>query len=102
MPMTADRTPRIVVLDPSAPPRVLSRAMALRPADIRGKKLGFLWNSKPNGDLLFGRLEELLREKYEINNAVYRRKPTSSAPATAPVIEDLAASVDVAIVGLAD
>lgn len=100
--MTADRTHRIVVLDPSAPPRVLSHDLALRPADIRGKKLGFLWNSKPNGDLLFGRLETLLREQYEIANVVYRRKPTSSAPASAPVIEELAASVDVAIVGLAD
>lgn len=100
--MTTDSTHRIVVLDPSAPPRVLSHDMALRPADIRGKRLGFLWNSKPNGDVLFGRLEQLLREKYEITDVVYRRKPTSSAPATAQVMDELATSVDVAIVGLGD
>jgi hypothetical protein len=64
--------------------------------------VGFLWNSKPNGDILFARLEELLREKYEITAAAYRRKPTSSVPATGEVLDELATSVDVAIVGLGD
>ena len=100
--MTTESANRIVVLDPSAPPRSLSHNMALRPDDIRGKRLGFLWNSKPNGDLLFGRLEQLLREKYELTDVVYRRKPTSSAPATPQVMDELATSVDVAIVGLGD
>jgi len=100
--MITDSAHRIVVLDPSAPPRVLNHDLALRLADIRGKKLGFLWNSKPNGDVLFGRLEELLREKYELTDVIYRRKPTSSAPATSQVIDQLAISVDMAIVGLGD
>jgi hypothetical protein len=51
---------------------------------------------------LFSRLEELLREKYEITGAVYRRKPTSSVPATKQVLDELAASVNAAIVGLGD
>ncbi len=93
---------RIIVLDPTAPPRKLSHDLALRPEEIRGKTLGFLWNSKPNGDVLFGRLEELLRQKYEISGVMYRRKPTSSAPATGQVIDELAAAVDLAVVGLAD
>ncbi len=93
---------RIVVLDPTAAPRKLSHEMAARQAGVGGMTLGFLWNSKPNGDVLFNRLEELLREKYEVSGAIYRRKPTSSAPATEQVIEELAATVDVAIVGLAD
>jgi hypothetical protein len=100
--MTTESTRRIVVLDPSAPPRILSHELALRPTDIRGKKLGFLWNSKPNGEVLFGRLEVLLREKYEITDVIYRRKPTSSAPATPQVIGELATSVDLVIVGLGD
>jgi hypothetical protein len=76
--------------------------MAPRRPDIRGLSVGFLWNSKPNGDILFARLEELLREKYEITAATYRRKPTSSVPATGEVLDELATSVDVAIVGLGD
>ena len=93
---------RIFVLDPTTPPRKLERELALRPEDLRGKTVGFLWNSKPNGDVLFGRLEDLLRDKYEISGVMYRRKPTSSAPAREEVIEELAESVDIALVGLAD
>lgn len=93
---------KIFVLDPTAPPRKLERELALRPEDLQGKTVGFLWNSKPNGDVLFGRLEDLLREKYEISGVQYRRKPTSSAPAREEVIDELAESVDIAVVGLAD
>ena len=92
----------ITVLNPTAPPRQLETVMATRPNDLRGRALGFLWNSKPNGDVLFGRLEQLLREKYEIPQALYRRKPTASIPAEPGVIEELASSVEVAVVGLGD
>ena len=95
-------TTHITVLNPTAPPRELRTEMAERPADLRGKAVGFLWNSKPNGDVLFGRLEQLLREKYEIPAALYRRKPTASIPAEPRVIEELAATVEVAVVGLGD
>ena len=64
--------------------------------------MGFLWNSKPNGDILFGRLEELLRQKYEISSATYRSKPTASAGATEQVLEELAGASEAVIVGLAD
>ena len=92
----------IIVLNPTAPPRELRTVMASRPADLRGKAVGFLWNSKPNGDVLFQRLEQLLREKYEIPAALYRRKPTASIPAEPQIIEEMAAHVAVAIVGLGD
>ena len=41
-------------------------------------------------------------EKYEIPEALYRRKPTASIPAEPQVIEELAAKVQVAVVGLGD
>jgi hypothetical protein len=64
--------------------------------------VGFLWNSKPNGDALFSRLEELLREKYEITMTFYQRKPTASLPADDKVIEELATTADAVVVGLGD
>jgi hypothetical protein len=69
---------------------------------LGGRSVGFLWNSKPNGDLLFERLEKLLREKYEISDVVYQRKPTASLPATDAMLDELAGSVQAVIVGLAD
>ena len=100
--MTATAPGSIFVLDPTAPPRELRHTMALRPPDLRGKSVGFLWNSKPNGDVLFDRLEALLREKYEISNAVHQRKPSASIAAKQEVMDVLATSAHVAIVGLGD
>jgi hypothetical protein len=100
--MVSDSLGHIVVLDPTALPRELRHTMAPRQPDIRGQSVGFLWNTKPNGDVLFGRLEELLRQKYEITSAIYRQKPTSSVSASRSVLDELAAAADVAIVGLGD
>ena len=100
--MTAISTNTITVLDPTAPPRELSHSMALRPEDLRGRTVGFLWNSKPNGDALFSRLEELLREKYEITLTSHQRKPTASIPADEKVLDELATTADAVVVGLGD
>ena len=100
--MTRLANGRIEVLNPTAPPRELRTDMAPRLPDLRGRDIGFLWNSKPNGDILFGRLEELLRQKYEIASAIYRRKPTASIPATAQHVNELATSVQATVVGLGD
>lgn len=93
---------RISVLNPTAPPRGLRRSLAKRLPDLRGQVVGFLWNTKPNGDLLFARLEELLRHKYEISGVVHRSKSTSSVPAPGPALNELSGAVQAAIVGLGD
>ena len=96
------KTAKLIVLDPTAPPRKMEQAMAPRVDGLGGQSVGFLWNNKPNGNLLFERLEELLREKYEISDVMYRRKPTASIPAEESVLDELARSVQAMIVGLAD
>ncbi|MDA0263816.1 MAG: hypothetical protein O3A93_07130 [Chloroflexi bacterium] len=100
--MTITETTKLIVLDPTAAPRKMEQAMAPSLDGLGGRSVGFLWNSKPNGDLLFERLEKLLREKYEISDVVYKRKPTASIPATDAVIDELAGSVQAVVVGLAD
>jgi hypothetical protein len=92
----------IVVLDPTAPIRDLRHPDAQRLDSLGGRKIGFLWNSKPNGDTLFNRLEELLRQKYEISSTMHARKPHASIPAEVQVYDELAASVDGVILGLGD
>ena len=92
----------IVVLDPTAPPRDLRHPKAQPLASLGGRKIGFLWNSKPNGDTLFNRLEEVLREKYEISGTMHRRKPHAGIPAEVQVYDELASSVDAVILGLGD
>ena len=100
--MTTINTAKLIVLDPTAAPREIVQPMAPRLDGLGGQSVGFLWNNKPNGDLLFERLEKLLREKYEIADVIHRRKPTASLPATDSVLDELAGSVQAVIVGLAD
>lgn len=100
--MTNTTTRTIVVLDPSAVPRELRHTMAPRLSDLRGRVVGFLWNSKPNGDILFARIEEMLRQKYEIARTLHQRKPRASVSATGRVLNDLASSAHAVVVGLGD
>ena len=95
-------TSKLIVLDPTAAPREMVQVMAPALGGLGGQSVGFLWNSKPNGDMLFERLEKLLREKYEISDVVYKRKPTASIPAKDEIIDELAETVQAVIVGLAD
>lgn len=53
------------VLNPRAefePPSNL--AIAPRVADLAGKKIGLYWNGKPDGNLFFDRVQELLKKKF--------------------------------------
>ena len=95
-------TSTIVVLDPTAPIRDLRHPEAQRLDGLGGRKIGFLWNHKPNGDTLFQRLEELLRQKYEISDTMHRQKPHASIPAEVQVYDELASNVDAVILGLGD
>ena len=100
--MATTKTAKLIVLDPTAAPREMLQAMAPALDGLGGQSLGFLWNSKPNGNLLFERLEKLLREKYEIADVIHRRKPRASLPAEDSLLDELAGSVQAVIVGLAD
>ena len=100
--MTTAETTKLIVLDPSAAPREMTQPMAPVLDGMGGQSVGFLWNSKPNGDLVFERLEKLLKEKYEISNVVYKRNLTASIPANDGIIDELAGTVHAVIVGLAD
>jgi hypothetical protein len=73
---------------------------ARRPAGLRGLRIGVLDNSKPNADVLLGRVAELLAER--VGGASIRRftKPGSSRPAANH--GEIAAAVDVALTGSAD
>ena len=53
------------VLNPRAefePPPNL--AIAPRVTDLAGKKIGLYWNGKPDGNLFFDRVQELLQKKF--------------------------------------
>ena len=49
--MTTTEKSKLVVLNPTAAPREMVQTMAPVLDGLGGQSVGFLWNSKPNGDL---------------------------------------------------
>jgi hypothetical protein len=87
------------VLSPlgSAPTRV--KPVAPRRASLAGCQVGVLDNSKPNADVLLGRVAEGLMRAGA--SGVRRwRKPGASRPAAD--LDEIAAAVDVVLTGSAD
>jgi len=77
----------------SSPPRL---------ASLSGKRLGMLDNGKPKADVLEGRIDELLRERFDIPSVVRRRKLTAQEPAAIEDLIALAEGVDLVVNGLGD
>jgi hypothetical protein len=89
------------ILDPVPPSaRGAIAALATRPRDLRGKRIGILDNSKPNADTLLERVATLLCERTGAAGVERWRKPGASIPAADH--DALAAAADVFLTGTAD
>ena len=78
------------------------RALTPRPEGLAGRRVGFLDNRKHNADRLFRRLGALMQERYGVATVVHRQKATSSVPATAALLAELAQSCDLVVAGSGD
>ena len=88
------------VLNPTRPAPSQTKPLAPRPASLYGRRVGVLDNSKPNADVLLGRLAELLVERHGAASVVKWKKPGASRPAT--MIDEIARSADLVLTGSGD
>lgn len=72
------------------------------PAELAGRTIGFLDNTKANFDHLSRTIGELLRERHGVKAVVHRRKANASTPAAPELIADLGKACDVVFAGSAD
>ena len=94
---------KITVLDPTVKTKKIKQLkLAVRADNIKGKVIGLLWNSKPNGDVLLDRLAQQLNERYHFTQIVKKSKPLASMPAPKDVLDDLSAKCDFVISAIAD
>jgi hypothetical protein len=93
---------RIRVLSPVGVPSSESLAVPPLPADLSGRTVGFLDNTKTNFDRLAAELGRLLAQRYAVRAVVHRRKPNASTPAPPEVIAELAKTCDLVFAGSAD
>jgi hypothetical protein len=94
----------MIVLSPEGKAQSSAAKVAGLPqfADLHGKVIGLLDNSKPNADKLGDRFEQLLREKYGVAGVVKRRKLTAQQGAPKQYLDELAAQADFILSGLGD
>ena len=94
----------MIVLSPEGKGRTSSQRVSALPrfADLSGKVVGLLDNSKPNADKLEDRFAELLRTRLDVAKVVRRRKITAQQGAPAEYLDELAAQADFILSGLGD
>jgi len=94
----------MIVLSPEGKAQSSAAKVASVPqfADLRGKVIGLLDNSKPNADKLAERFAELLKERYGVAKVISRRKLTAQQGAPKQYLDELASQADFVISGLGD
>ncbi len=89
------------VLDPTnetAPP---PGQLALRPAGLAGKTVGFISNGKEGTTAFFAHLDRMLRETLGVASVISRVKSNYSAPADAHIVAEIQ-GWDAVITGIGD
>ena len=91
----------ITVLVPTAKARVKEISIAPRVHDLNDKVIGFLWNGKPNGDILLLRIKEQLSQRFRFAGTDWHQGNTDKADDTS-TIEELARTSDLVINAIGD
>ncbi len=87
----------LTVLDPTAEMDVERIPLVARPADLAGRRVGFLDNSKERAEEILRRIEERMKERFAVGSIVWRRKDFYTKQAPLALIEDLARQCDVVV-----
>jgi hypothetical protein len=83
-------------VDPTAGGSKTRIPLAPRPADLAGKVVGLVDNTKEQADVILATLADELRTRYGVADVIIERKEAFSRPATPQQIDGLAKRVQVA------
>ena len=92
-------TSLISILEPVAEAPQTKHALAPRPRGLSGCRIGLLDNSQINAGVFMQRLGDLLVEGCQASSARAWRKPFWTRPAPPEVVNEIATSSDLAVVG---
>ncbi len=90
-----------LILDPTDERVPVARQITPRPAELKGR-VSFLDISKPRGNVLIDRIEELLRSKHPSVEVQRFAKPTFTKPAPDALRAEIRERSDFVIEALAD
>jgi hypothetical protein len=100
--MSQDNSQKMVLIRPVNEPDTAESTYAPRVADLSGKRVGLLDNSKYNANKILDAVAAILDQQYGFSNIVRHRKPSASKPVAPEVIEALGEVCDLVIVGVGD
>ncbi|MBM3217917.1 MAG: hypothetical protein FJZ38_04420 [Candidatus Rokubacteria bacterium] len=90
------------IFDPTAAPVARAVALAARPVELRGLRLGLVENTKFNSDTLLLKLADRLRERHGITMTHMARKRSPSHEVDERAIAALKERSDVVVSGIGD
>jgi hypothetical protein len=100
--MPSETIPKLVLISPVNEAMPAQSTVAPRLASLAGKRVGLLDNSKSKANRLLDAVAEILHEQYGFTDIVRRRKPSASKPADPKVVDELARTCELVIVGVGD
>src|SRR5687767_14854253 len=96
-------TPTIRLIDPTGGATAQAGfVLAPRFADLRGKRLGLLDNSKSGSEPILRSIAALLNDEFHWADVFYVKKHSASLPPKPEVMEALHRHADVVITGVGD
>lgn len=95
-------TRMITVLDPTGRPTAAQVALAPRVHGLANRRIGFLWNTKPNGEVILKRVGERLSQQSKLASTDWQQKATSGLPAAPEIYASLVKSSDLVFLALGD
>jgi len=98
--MDGQMTNDLGFIDPTAGGSHIKIAMAPRAADLAGKVVGLLDNTKEQADIILETVAQTLQSRYGVAKVIVRRKEHYSKPATGAMIDEMAKEVQVAVAAL--
>jgi len=101
--MRTDTVQKLVLVNPvNGAVCATDTTLARRLAELPGKRLGLLDNSKNNAGRILDMVASILHTRYGLSNMVRHCKPSASKPVDPAVIDAWTALCDLAIVGVGD
>jgi hypothetical protein len=85
------------VLNPEG--KIVKRGKTLAPRleNLEGKKIGLVWNGKPNGDKLLNEIGKLLKERYPTSETAFHRISFSGTKLPPGELESIAKDIDAGV-----
>ena len=91
----------LTLYDPTAPRREAAAPRDATLSALKGAVVGFIDNAKIGTERFFDFLEEILRSRYGVREAIRRRKPDATRPAPRELLAAISGA-DAIVSGIGD